>query len=132
MADTTRQEIRVPGLPTPLSHYTDAVRFGDLLFISGCSPLDGQDRLVGEGDVTAQARQVLANLDAALRQAGASFGDILKVTVYLLDIGDRGAVNDVRKEFFGESRPASTLVEVSKLAVPGMLVEIEAVAGLPG
>lgn len=130
MSNAARQEMRVPGLPDPLSHYTDAVRFGDLLFISGCAPLDSSGQLVGEGDVTAQARQVLANLGAIVRHAGGDSADILKVTVYLLDAGDRKAVNEVRKEFFGDSRPASTLVEVSQLAVPGMLVEIEAVAGL--
>lgn len=130
MSGTVRQEMRVPGLPAPLSHYTDAVRFGDLLFISGCAPLDGNDQLVGEGDVIAQARQVLTNIGTILRHAGGDFADILKVTVYLLDVGDRKVVNEVRKEFFGDSRPASTLVEVSRLAVPGMLIEIEAVAGL--
>lgn len=130
MSDAVRQEMRVPGLPDPLSHYTDAVRFGDLLFISGCAPLDSSGELVGKGDVAVQARQVLTNLGAILRHAGGGFADILKVTVYLLDAGDRKAVNEVRKEFFGDSRPASTLVEVSQLAVPGMLVEIEAVAGL--
>ncbi|MCW2943742.1 MAG: Endoribonuclease [Actinoallomurus sp.] len=127
-----REEMRVPGLPAPLSHYTDAVRFGDLLFVSGCAPLDENDRLVGEDDVVAQARQVLVNLGKALQHAGANFGDVLKVTVYLLDVGTRTAVNEVRKEFFGDAFPASTLVEVSRLAVPGMLVEIEAVAGLRG
>jgi 2-iminobutanoate/2-iminopropanoate deaminase len=130
MSDAVRQEMRVPGLPSPLSHYTDAVRFRDLLFISGCAPLDDRDQLVGEGDVVAQARQVLTNIGTILRHAGGGFADVLKVTVYLLDVEDRKAVNEVRKEFFGDSRPASTLVEVSRLAVPGMLVEIEAVAGL--
>lgn len=129
---TTREELRVPGLPTPISHYTDAVRFGDLLFVSGVAPLDGEDRLVGEGDVAAQTRQVLANLGTALRHAGADFRDVLKVTVFLTDVDDRQAVNEVRKEFFGDAYPASTLVEVSRLAVPGMVVEIEAVAGIPG
>jgi 2-iminobutanoate/2-iminopropanoate deaminase len=57
-----RQEIRVDGLQKPISHYTDAVRFNDLLFISGCAPFDGNDRLVGADDVAAQARQVLKNL----------------------------------------------------------------------
>lgn len=129
---TARTVLSVPGLPAPLSHYTDAVRFGDLLFISGAAPLDGDNNLVGPGDVTAQTRQVLENIAAVLRAAGAGFGDILKVTVYLTDMADRGAVNEVRKEYFGDAYPASTLVEVSKLAVDGMIVEIEAVAGIPG
>ena len=127
---TTREEMRVPGLPEPISHYTDAVRFGDLLFVSGCAPLDADGKLVGDGDVTAQTRKVLENLDLALRYAGAGFGDVLKVTVYMTDIARRAEANVVRREFFGDALPASTLVEVSGLAIDGMLIEIEAVAGL--
>jgi enamine deaminase RidA (YjgF/YER057c/UK114 family) len=67
-----------------------------------------------------------------LEEAGAGFGDVLRVTVYLTHIDDRPKINPVRQEFFGETRPASTLVEVSSLVVPGMRVEIEAVVGLPG
>ncbi len=130
MTGIFREEMRIPGLPAPLSHYTDAVRFGDLLFISGCAPVDEAGRLVGEGDVVIQARQVLGHLGAVLRHAGTDFANILKVTVYLLNIDDRVAVNEVRKEFFGEFRPASTLIEVQRLAVPGMLIEIDAVAGI--
>jgi len=132
MTGIIREETRVPGLPTPLSHYTDAVRFGNLLFISGCAPVDEASNLVGIGDVTAQARQVLTHIGTVLRHVGADFADVLKVTVYLLDADDRVAVNEVRKEFFGESRPASTLIEVRRLALTGMLVEIDAVAGISG
>jgi len=130
MTGNLREELRVPGLPTPISHYTDAVRFGDLLFISGCAPLDEAGQLVGYGDVAIQTRQVLAHIGSVLRHVGTDFSNVLKVTVYLLDIDDRVAVNEVRKEFFGDSRPASTLIEVPRLAVPGMLVEIDAVAGI--
>jgi 2-iminobutanoate/2-iminopropanoate deaminase len=132
MPDLRRQELRVPGLNEPISHYTDAVRFGNTLFVSGMGPLAEDGSLVGGGDVAEQTRQVLRNLGAVLRAAGASPADVLKVTVYLTDIGDRALINPVRREFFGESRPASTLVEVSALAIPGMKVEIEAVVGLPG
>ena len=127
----TRQEIRVEGASEPISHYTDAVRFGDLLFVSGIAPFDSEGEVVGEGDVVAQARQVLQNLLDALRTVGADMSDVLKVTVFLMDINDRQAINPVRQEFFGEARPASTLIEVSALADPKMLVEIEAVAGIP-
>jgi 2-iminobutanoate/2-iminopropanoate deaminase len=126
-----RNEIRVPELAEPISHYTDAVRAGDLLFVSGFVPVDGEGRLVGGDDVVAQARQVLANLGAVLTAAGATFADVVKVTVYLTDIADRARINPVRQEFFGEARPASTLVEVSALAVPGAKLEIEAVALIP-
>ena len=126
-----RKEIRVSELAEPISHYTDAVRAGELLFVSGFVPVDGEGRLVGGDDVVAQARQVLANLGAVLSAAGATFADVVKVTVYLTDIADRVRINPVRQEVFGDARPASTLVEVSALAVPGAKLEIEAVALIP-
>jgi reactive intermediate/imine deaminase len=123
-----REEFRVPGLAEPISHYTDAVRAGNLLFVSGCIAVDGQGRLVGGDDVVAQARQVFANLEATLATAGASIHDVVKVTIFLTDVRDRAAVNEVRQERFGATRPASTLVEVSSLVLEGARVEIEAVA----
>ena len=123
-----REEIRVPELAEPISHYTDAVRAGDLLFVSGFVAVDGEGRLVGGDDVVAQTRQVLANLGVALAAADATFADVVKVTVYLTDIDDRARINPVRQEVFGNTRPASTLVEVSALATPGAKVEIDAVA----
>jgi reactive intermediate/imine deaminase len=124
---TGRRELRVAGLAEPISHYTDAVRAGDLLFVSGCVPVDGDGNLV-PGDIVAQTRQVFANIGAILTAAGASFADVVKVTVFLRDVDDRAAVNAVRQEVFGAARPASTLVEVSRLAVPGARIEVEAVA----
>ena len=126
-----REEIRVPELAEPISHYTDAVRAGELLFVSGFVPVDGEGRLVGGDDVVAQARQVLSNLGVVLAAAGATFADVVKVTVYLTDIADRVRINPVRQEIFGNARPASTLVEVSALAIPGAKLEIEAVALIP-
>jgi 2-iminobutanoate/2-iminopropanoate deaminase len=123
----TRRELRVEGLAEPISHYTDAVIAGDTLYISGIVPVDADGNVVGD-DAAAQARQVFANMGLVLAAAGATPADVVKVTVYLLDIDDRPAINPVRKEFFGSARPASTLVEVSRLAVPGALLEIEAVA----
>lgn len=123
------QRIRLDGiLAEPLSHYVDAVRAGETVWISGMLALDAAGRLVGSGDVVAQAEQVLGNLAAVLEHVGASFADVVKVTVFLTDIGDRAAINPVRQRWFGEARPASTLVAVAALAVPGALVEIEAVA----
>ena len=126
-----REEIRVPELAEPVSHYTDAVRAGELLFLSGFVPVDGDGRLVGGDDVVAQARQVFANLEAALAAAGASIHDVVKITVFLTDVGDRAAVNEVRQEVFGATRPASTLVEVSSLVLERARIEIDAVALLP-
>jgi reactive intermediate/imine deaminase len=125
-----RSELRVPGLAEPISHYTDAVRAGDLLFVSGCVPIDGEGRLV-PGDVVAQTRQVFENIRLVLEAAGAGFADVVKVTVFLTDVDDRVAVNSIRQEVFGDARPASTLVEVSALAIPGARIEVEAIAVLP-
>lgn len=124
-----RQEIVLPELGEPLSHYAHAVRFGDLLFVSGCAPTDASGQLVGGDDVLAQTRQVLHNLAATLAAAGLEPADVLKITVFLTNIDDRPRINPLRQDFFGPARPASTLVEVSRLAVPGMKVEIEAIAG---
>ncbi|MGA2089796.1 MAG: RidA family protein [Stellaceae bacterium] len=124
-----RQEIKGEGTGEAISHYTDAVRFGDLLFISGVMPVDAEGRVVG-GDAVTQVRQVFKNMAAILKAAGAGFGDVLKVTVYLTDVADRPRINPVRQEVFGKTRPASTLIGVKELALPGMKVEIDAVAGL--
>jgi 2-iminobutanoate/2-iminopropanoate deaminase len=126
-----RRELRVDGLAEPISHYTDAVLAGDLLFVSGLVAVDGAGTLVGAGDVVAQARQVFANLGAVLDAAGCGFEDVVKVTVFLTDVDERPLVNPVRQEVFGSARPASTLVEVSRLAVPGARIEVEAVALVP-
>lgn len=124
----TREELRVVGLPEPLSHYTDAVRAGDLLFVSGVVPVDASGALVGGDDVVAQAEQVFRLIGLVLEAAGATAADVVKVTVFLLDKLDRERINPVRRAFFGEARPASTLVEVSGLVVPGARLEVEAVA----
>ena len=121
----------MPGQPEPLSHYTDAVRAGDLVFVSGCVPVDSEGVLVGGDDVVAQARQTLTNVGAVLAAAGCSFADVAKVTVFLTDVDDRARINPVRQEFFGHARPASTLVEVARLAIPGAKIEVEAVAVVP-
>jgi 2-iminobutanoate/2-iminopropanoate deaminase len=126
-----REEIRVAGQPEPISHYTDAVRVGDLVFVSGCVPVDADGRLVGGDDVVEQARQTFANVGAVLAAAGSSFANVAKVTVFLTNVDDRAKINPVRQEVFGESRPASTLVEVSRLAIPGAKIEVEAVAVVP-
>jgi 2-iminobutanoate/2-iminopropanoate deaminase len=126
-----RREYRVEALSEPISHYTDAVRAGGLLFISGLVGVDGRGALVGGDDVAAQARQVFENMRAVLNEAGCRFEDVVKVTVYLTDVDDRPKINLVRRKVFGDARPASTLVEVSRLAVPGAKVEIEAVALIP-
>ena len=127
-----REEVRVAGLAPPLSHYTDAVWAGDHLFVSGVPALAPDGSLTGPGDVEAQFAQVLENLAAILAAAGATPADVVKVNVYLVEVDDRPRINPQRQAFFGATRPASTLVGVKELPVPGMLVEMEAVAYVPG
>jgi 2-iminobutanoate/2-iminopropanoate deaminase len=126
-----REEVPVTGLPQPISHYTPVVRAGGMVFISGMEPKDENGNTVGKGDITAQARQVHENLKKCLAAAGLTFADVCKVTVYVRNIADRPKINEVRKEYFGSSRPASTLVEISRLANDDFGVEIEAIACCP-
>jgi 2-iminobutanoate/2-iminopropanoate deaminase len=126
-----RREHRVAGLAEPISHYTDAVEAGGLLFVSGIVPVDAHGALVGGCDVAAQARQVFESMRVVLAAAGCAFEDVVKVTVYLTDVDDRTRVNPVRQGVFGDSRPASTLFEVSRLAIPGAKIEVDCVAALP-
>jgi 2-iminobutanoate/2-iminopropanoate deaminase len=126
------ERLRLPEqLPEPISHYTDAVVADGWIWISGMLAVDASGVLIGGDDVVAQAHRVHENIRAVLHKAGAGFEHVVKVNVYLLRIGDRAAVNTVRRKFFGESRPASTLVEVSAFVMPGALLEIDAVAKRP-
>ncbi|HEY7381332.1 MAG TPA: RidA family protein [Gaiella sp.] len=124
-----REEIHLTTRPT-LSHSSDAVRARELLFVAGILPVDAGGELVGGDDVVAQAEHVFAELGAILEAGGSSFADVVKVTVYLTDAADRPLVNPVRQRAFGAARPASTLVEVTGLAVPGARIEVDAVAAL--
>jgi 2-iminobutanoate/2-iminopropanoate deaminase len=126
-----RRELRVVGQAEPISHFTDAVEAGGFLFVSGIVPVDERRELVGGDDVVAQARCVFENMRAVLAAGGCTFGDVVKVTVYLTDVNDRPLVNPVRQEMFGETRPASTLVEISALVIPGAKIEVDCVALQP-
>ena len=126
------RRIRLTGqLAEPIGPFTDGVEAGGFLYVAGMLPLDANGDLVGAGDVVRQTEQVLDNVGDVLRAAGATFDDVVRVGVYLLNMADRPAVNTVRLRYFGDARPAATLVEVSALALPDALVEIEAVALLP-
>jgi reactive intermediate/imine deaminase len=114
-----------------MSHYTDAVRAGDTVWISGMLALDADGALVGGNDVVAQTEQVFRHLESVLSHCGVGFESVTKVTVFLIDVDARPAINEVRKRYFADARPASTLVQVSALAHPEALVEIEAVAHIP-
>jgi 2-iminobutanoate/2-iminopropanoate deaminase len=127
----SRKEYALPGGMPPISHYTDAVAFGNLLFISGLAPVDAERRVVSD-DVAEQAEHLFEQMKRILEDHGASFADVLRVTVYLLEVDDRKKINSIRQRYFGQTKPASTLIGVAQLAIPGMKVEIEAIAGIPG
>jgi reactive intermediate/imine deaminase len=123
--------VRPSGCPPP-NGYSQAVSFtGTTVVVSGQVPVDVEGELVGVGDARAQVRQVFDNLVAALDGAGATLGDVVKLTVYLTDIADLADFRLVRDEYFPMDRPpASSLVEVSRLVHPAFKVEIDAVAAL--
>ena len=126
-----RQEIRLPQLNEPISHYTDAVKCGDLLFMAGAGSFDSDLNIVGENDIVAQAVKTHENMQLVLEAAGMGFEDMAKVIILMADIGDRPKINPVRQRFYGKSRPASTMIQSNDLAVPGMLIEIEGVVYKP-
>jgi reactive intermediate/imine deaminase len=110
--------------------FSRAVRVGDLVFVSGTVAWGPDGKLVGKGDVYAQAKQTLANIEGYLREAGATLKDVVRTRIYLTDIGRWQEVAQAHREAFGDVRPASSMLEISRLAEPEMLVEIEAVAVL--
>jgi enamine deaminase RidA (YjgF/YER057c/UK114 family) len=114
-----------------LSHSADAVEADGLLFVAGVLPADADGDLVGGDDVVAQAERVFDDMGLILEAGGCTFTDVVKVTVYLTDVAERPLVNPVRERVFGSARPASTLVEVTGLAVPGARIEVDAVAAIP-
>ena len=123
------QRMNPPGLSTPTgySHVVSA-RGGRTIYIAGQVALDAKGQLVGDGDLAAQTRQVFANLEVALKAAGATFDDVVKTNYYLRDAAQVQVIRDVRAKYFTKALPASTLVEVSRLANPGFLIEIEVIA----
>ena len=116
----------VPGQAKPFSHYCHVVRADRHVWVSGCVGVNN------DGSVPAttvdQFRVALASIDACLRHAGAQAKHVVKVTIFMTDVSERPLINPLRIEYFGDNRPASTLVEVSKLVDPRLRVEIEAVA----
>lgn len=127
---THLMEVRVQGLPDPLSHYSDAVVAGSTVYISGLISTNAEGFVVGKDDIVEQARQIFRNLAMVLRAVGGTPSDVVKVTVFMRDARQRSAINPVREEFFGVHRPASTLVGINHLVDDELLLEIEAVAVL--
>ncbi|MCF6754304.1 RidA family protein [Pseudomonas stutzeri] len=128
MKKTAIQPLPDPFAPFALS---PGIAYGDLLFISGQAALDAQGRIVGEGDFIAQAECAFGNLARVLETAGASLDDVLKVTLFVTDMACFPDVVALRKRFFRPPYPADSIVQVSALALPGLLFEIEAIAARP-
>jgi 2-iminobutanoate/2-iminopropanoate deaminase len=101
-----------------------------LVLVSGQAAISGEGELVGEGDFEAQARQTFENLRTVLDQAGASFEDVVKVNVYLTDIANLREYSRVKGEYMPGPQPASTAIGVAGLALPGMMIEVEAIAAV--
>lgn len=124
-----KQMIHTDSAPAAIGPYSQAIQIGDLLFVSGQVPIDPSTGAVVEGDVKAQAQQSLNNLKAILNAAGTNMGAVVKTTVFLADMNDFAAMNEVYAQFFQEPFPARSAVQVGRLPKDAK-VEIEAIAQL--
>ena len=115
--------------PAALGPYSQAIKAGNLLFVSGQVPLVPETMEVVEGDVQAQTAQSLKNPKAILAESGADFSNVVKTTVFIKDMNEFGAINEVYAEYFGENKPARACVEVARLP-KDVKVEIEVIAVL--
>ncbi len=129
-----KTEITSPTLRTPPGVFSQATAIeatGRFVFVSGMTARRADGSIAGPGDVRAQTRQVCDNVKAAVVAAGGTLADVCRVDVYVRNMEDFSAIHEVRAEYFSAPLPASTMVEVSKLAHPAYLIEINAIAVLP-
>ena len=117
--------------PTGYTHVVEVTGPSKTIYIAGQIAFDNDGTIVGAGDMKAQAEQVFKNLAAALKAAGATFADVVKMNTYILDMDKAQPVREVRARYFGETTPASTLVQVARLARPELMLEIEVIAAVP-
>jgi reactive intermediate/imine deaminase len=125
------ERLRVDATADTGGLYSQAVKSSGLLFISGQVALDKNGNLVGK-DIATQTDQVMKNIKAVLTAAGCTFNDVIKISIFLVNLEDRPKFHEVRKKYFTGEQPASTLLVVKSLANKGYLVEVEAVAELHG
>src|SRR5712671_551453 len=122
-----KQAVSSPGAPKAIGPYSQAVRAGQLLFVSGQVPLDPATGQIVEGDIAAQTRRVFDNLGAVLKAGGCSFADVVRTTVFLADMNDFAAVNEVYGQHFAEPYPARATVQVARLPKDAR-IEIDLIA----
>ena len=124
------ERVNPAGMTQPTT-YSHLVKYDKLMFIAGQIAIDGDGNPVGEGDMAAQFRQVLENLKTILASEGADFSNIVKINIFTTDVDALREHLDIRSEYFGDFAPASTLVQIDRLARPVYLLEIEAIAIAP-
>jgi len=128
-----KEIITSPKVSIPNSVMSQAIKvpIGNMIFVSGQTARDANKEIVGVGDIEAQTHQVFANIKAILESSGATLEDVVKANIYVTNIADQPKVTEVRKSYFGNSRPASTFVQVKSLANIEVLIEIEVIAVTP-